>query len=123
MYIYTATHCNTPQHTLQHTVTRTATHWNTPQPTASHCSKLQHAGCPTLPLNFLSCSLLSPSLSLFLIPPFSLSVSLSVSLSLALSLSYSHTNTFALPKYCITLQHIAAQCNTLQHTTSHRNTQ
>jgi len=55
---HTATHCNTLQHTLQHTVTHTATHCNTLQHTpqhtahtsrihqkrwtATHCNTLQH---------------------------------------------------------------------------------
>ena len=35
--LHQTVHCNTPQHTLQHTLQRTATHCNTLQHTATHC--------------------------------------------------------------------------------------
>jgi len=42
---FTASHCNTLQHTTTHcnTLQHTATHCNTLQHTAAHCSTLQHA--------------------------------------------------------------------------------
>jgi len=52
LFIKTATHCNTLQHTAAHcnTLQHTAAHCNTLQHTAAHCSILQHSAtqCNTL---------------------------------------------------------------------------
>jgi len=102
---YSATHCNTLQHT--------ATHYTTPrlesvQQTATHCNTLQH----TASQDFASCSEAHNTATHYN----------------ALQHIATHCNTLHLKtlrrtpklKYCITLEYVATHCNTLQHTAKHR---
>ena len=113
----TATHCNTLQHTPQHT----ATHRNTLQHTATRCNAL-----------FLPASLLAGA-----------NFGVTATYYNALQLTATHRNTLQHTAACCNiLQHtathyntntchcchaascgvIATHCNTLQHTATHRNT-
>ena len=110
IYMVTATHCNTLQHTapclpanhiqstdsLQHT----ATHCNTLQHTATHCNTLQHSAthCNTLQHSATHCNTLQYTVT-----------------RCTMSCSESHTIYRLTATHCNTLQHTATHCNTLHH--------
>jgi len=118
---YTATHCNTLQHTATRTsgqvltdlyASFTATHCNTNASfTATHCNALQHTAT--------HCNILQHTAT---------HTSGHVLTRLYTSFTATHGSTHAsfpethLMIYCNTQQRTATHCNTLQHTATHCNT-